>query len=158
MAWANFLLLNCNPQNAFHCRETECVQWMNSSALIWINFELILHYFHEWLLHYESGRLPCFFSQLTAQPSTSCTSLPISVTSPISPMRFTSGKCSSDTWWPSICLWGERWDIRMGAKDVTETRRRRSEERNTHTNANKKGNLDLKKKILSRRGNIPTCS
>ena len=60
--------------------------------------------------HFTAHSLPCFFSQLTAQPNTSCTSFPSSVTSPNSPIRFTSGKCSSDTWWPSTCSLRIRWD------------------------------------------------
>lgn len=59
----------------------------------------------------KHSALPCFFSQLTAQPKTSCTSFPSSVTSPISPIRFTSGRCSSDTWWPSTCSCRERQDV-----------------------------------------------
>lgn len=68
-----------------------------------------VRYFQKWLLLHSS---PCFFSQLTAQPKTSWTSFPSSVTSFISPMRFTSGRWSSDTWWPSTCLGIERWVLK----------------------------------------------
>ena len=63
--------------------------------------------------------LPCFFSQLTAQPSTSCTSRPSSVSSPCSPIRFTSGRCRSDTGWPSTWAWSGRRSPE-GHKEVAE--------------------------------------
>ena len=87
---------------------------MIKARTMWSDFELILcvifmggcvylAFFLFFSPHFTAHSLPCFFSQLTAQPNTSCTSFPSSVTSPNSPIRFTSGKCSSDTWWPSTC-------------------------------------------------------
>lgn len=50
------------------------------------------------------GYPPCFCSQLTAQPSISCSILPSSAASECSPIRLTSGSVKSLMCWPRIYM------------------------------------------------------
>lgn len=78
------------------------VFWMRDTAVSSHTHTLIQKHVH------AHTHTPCFCSQLTAQPSSSCSILPSSAGSPCSPIRLTSGSVKSLMCWPRICSRGRQ--------------------------------------------------